>query len=145
MNIETLRELQKKHWEHHPPRRVPNFSYGHSSEVGIIPKATVEEIFALIEEHKLVCELTSVGFGFGGIGINICLDEQYPGVGVEFLFCLSQNHLDPEEYLGINKPEKPGDVSDMAWDLFKIARTSRNISRLKTLGFLAHDRQYFEY
>lgn len=128
--LDELREMQRVMWKHHPPTRN---SYGHSVEVGTLTASEVQAVMEAIEEHQLVCELTGVGFGFGRIGLALYRDEPFPGVGPEFLFCLSQNHLDKNDFPWTGEATY-GNVQDKAWDLFAAARSEHNIARLRALG-----------
>lgn len=128
--IPELREMQKAMWRVVPPT---DNSYGRWDEVGTIQSPEVEAVLAAIAEHRLVCELTTVAFGFGQIGINLYLDEPFPGVGPEFVFCLSENHLDHEAYPWVNE-STGGNVHPKAWELFHAAREPQNVARLKALG-----------
>ena len=70
--------------------------------------------------------LEGVGY-FADIGVSIYAPESFPGVGVEFLFLLSQKHL-PYEWAHV--PSK-GLVNDRVWDLFtEYTNASENLALL---------------
>jgi len=102
-------------------------------------------VLDLVEEQKLVCELVAVGFGFGRIGVHLYQDESYPGVGLEYLFTWSENHLSPDDFPWVAKPTK-GNVHEEAWTLFnKVAGTPRNVERLKAHGLRLPNRVDLSY
>lgn len=143
VTIESIRELQGKMWDVSPPRR--GNLYGSTVERGTLSKTEVDSILAFVQDSGLVCETVSVGFGFGGIGLVLYQDESYPGVGPEFLFCLSEKHLSPEDFPWIKKGTG-GSVRDQSWELFKIGREPRNVERLTALGLrVAVSRASFDY
>jgi hypothetical protein len=151
MSIEGLKSLQKEMWRHIPPEIGAygrKLSYGRWEEVGYLSKDQVEAVLNCIDEFDLLCSIQSIGFGFGGIGINLYQfqDEPYPGVGeqVEHLFCLSEEHLDPKDFPWVERATM-GNVRDEAWELFRAARSEKNLQRLRKLGWETPEKGLYDY
>jgi len=126
-----LCQLQKTLWLHHEPEGPRGI--GWSEEVGLLRAPEVEAILKTVETNRLVCAWCSVGFGFGQIGLCIYEDEMFPGTGPTFLFCLSEKHLDPQDYPWVDRPTY-GSVRQEATALFSTAGRAENVERLKWLG-----------
>ena len=134
MTTEELEKLQEDMWEY-----LDNGRIAHCQEKGTLAKAQVEDILNTIRTDEFLCKLCGVGFGFGRVGLEIYQDELYPGTGVQFLFCLSQNHLDPKDYPWTARATL-GAPHEEAFELFSMALEDTMVERWKRLGVTPHTR-----
>ena len=131
-----LQQLQTKLWEKHEDwaheGRRPIVWY---TARGRLSKAEVYRILETAQQFNMPMVMHEVGFGFGHIGISIFSNEKCVGVAPEFLFELSEKHLDPKEFLWAEKATL-GNVLDEAWALFSpFTHSEANRKRLEYSKF----------
>lgn len=136
-----LRSLQMSMWIRHPgTAREP----GWREECGSLSASEADELLELVRAHRLPATLTSVGFGFGRIGLVIYNDPPFPGIDPEVLFVFSENHLDKGDFPWVKTPTE-GRVHDEAWAFFSYVREPENMDKLRYHGLETPTREQLEY
>lgn len=113
-----------------------------------------DRVFKLIEDERLVCEMTSVNM-FGGYGVRVYAHEPFPGTGPDYLLLVHEDHLPTPTRFEVLQDEAPqprtkkvpGSGRDDAWELFsKYTHSAENRKFLKKYKLEdPRDRHYYDY